>query len=34
MNFEVRYNRDNDAVHFTAGGTTERQTQESAVTFK
>ena len=28
MNSEVRYDRDNDAVHFKTGGTTERQTQE------
>ena len=34
MNSEVRYDRDNDAVHFKTGGTTERQTQESAVTFR
>ena len=34
MNSEVRYDRDNDVVHFKTGGTTERQTQESAVTFR
>ena len=34
MNSEVRYDRDNDGVHFKAGGTTERHTRESAVTFR
>ena len=34
MNSEVRYDRDNDAVHLKAGGTTERQTQEGVVTFR
>ena len=34
MNSEVRYDRDNDVVHLRAGGTTERQTQESSITFE
>ena len=34
MNSEVRYDPDDDAVHFEAGGTTERRTRGSAVAFK
>ena len=34
MNSEVRYDPDDDAVHFEAGGVTERRTQGSAVTFR
>ena len=34
MNSEVRYDRDADIVHLMAGGTTERRTLESAVTFR